>query len=71
MHISPIILYYSLIYPTGVFIDKAQDLIKRPPLTDEDRLERFNLAVNDALSKGLTSLHDAGFDPASLAFFKK
>ena len=71
MHISPIILYYSLIDPTGVFIDKAQDLIKRPPLTDEDRLERFNLAVNDALSKGLTSLHDAGFDPASLAFFKK
>lgn len=52
-------------------MDNAQDLIKRPPLTDEDRLERFNLAVGDALSKGLTSFHDAGFDPASLAFFRR
>ena len=54
-----------------MFIDRAQELIKRPPLTDADRLERFQIAVSDALSKGLTSLHDAGFDPASLAFFKK
>ncbi|KAH8119350.1 amidohydrolase family-domain-containing protein [Phellopilus nigrolimitatus] len=38
--------------PTGVFLDNAQDLIKKPPLTDMDRLQRFKLAVNDALSKG-------------------
>ncbi|KAI5123983.1 hypothetical protein M0805_006395 [Coniferiporia weirii] len=57
--------------PTGVFLDKAQDLVKRPPLTDADRLQRFNIAVNDALSKGLTSFHDAGFDPESLSFFKR
>ncbi|KAL5523809.1 hypothetical protein ACEPAG_7982 [Sanghuangporus baumii] len=55
---------------TGVFLDKAQDLIKKPPLTDVDRLLRFKLTVKDALSKGLTSLHDAGFDPTSLQFFR-
>ncbi|KAL5528400.1 hypothetical protein ACEPAF_7536 [Sanghuangporus sanghuang] len=55
---------------TGVFLDKAQDLIKKPPLTDVDRLLRFKLTVEDALSKGLTSLHDAGFDPTSLQFFR-
>lgn len=55
----------------GVFLDKAQNLLKNPPLTDADRLLRFNYTVRDALSKGLTSLHDAGFDPASLRFFKR
>ncbi|KAH8119361.1 amidohydrolase family-domain-containing protein [Phellopilus nigrolimitatus] len=57
--------------PTGVFLDNAQDLIKKPPLTDMDRLQRFKSAVNDALSKGLTSFHDAGLDPVSLEFFKR
>ncbi|KLO18383.1 hypothetical protein SCHPADRAFT_899781 [Schizopora paradoxa] len=57
--------------PTGVLLDKAQDLLKKAPLTEHDRIRRFNIAVNDALSKGLTTFHDAGFDPASLAFFKR
>ncbi|EJD03014.1 uncharacterized protein FOMMEDRAFT_146742 [Fomitiporia mediterranea MF3/22] len=57
--------------PTGVFLDKAQDLVKKPPYTDADRMLRFNHTVKDALSRGLTSLHDAGFDPASLDFFKR
>ena len=55
----------------GVLLDKAQDLIKRPVLTDTDLLQRFKLTVNDAYSKGITSLHDAGFDPASLEFYKR
>lgn len=55
----------------GVLLDKAQDLLKKAPLTEDDRLRRFTIAVNDALSKGLTAFHDAGFDPASLAFFKR
>ena len=57
--------------PTGIFLDKAQTLVKTPVLTHEDKLGRFRLTVRDALSKGLTSLHDAGFDPASLEFFER
>ncbi|TFK44025.1 amidohydrolase family-domain-containing protein [Crucibulum laeve] len=57
--------------PTGVFIDSAQDLIKRPVLTQEDLERQFTTTVNDALKHGLTSLHDAGFKPESLAFFRR
>lgn len=52
-------------------MDKAQDLVKRPRLTHNDNLIRYKLAVRDALSKGLTSLHDAGFDPATMDFYDK
>ncbi|TDL24188.1 hypothetical protein BD410DRAFT_767359 [Rickenella mellea] len=57
--------------PTGVLLDNAQDLVPRLPLTEEDLDRRFKLTVKDALAKGLTSVHDAGFDPVSLAFFKR
>lgn len=55
----------------GVFIDNAQDLVKRPALTDVDLGRRFAVTVDAALSRGLTSIHDAGFDPVSLEFFKR
>ncbi|KAJ7509256.1 amidohydrolase family-domain-containing protein [Mycena galericulata] len=55
--------------PTGVLLDNAQELLKTPPLTQSDLLQRFTVAVSDALAYGLTSVHDAGLDPASLAFF--
>ncbi|CAA7270285.1 unnamed protein product [Cyclocybe aegerita] len=57
--------------PTGVFIDSAQDLIYRPPPTDEVLSRRFEITVRNALAVGLTSLHDAGFKPDSLAFFRR
>lgn len=57
--------------PTGVFLDNAQDLIKQPELTEDDLRRRFKLAVDHAHARGLTSIHDAGLDPMSLAFFKK
>ncbi|KAH7888360.1 amidohydrolase family-domain-containing protein, partial [Phlebopus sp. FC_14] len=57
--------------PTGVLLDNAQDLIKKPPLTEEDLQRRFLATVKDALSLGLTSIHDAGFSPVSLEFFKR
>ncbi|RDB16331.1 putative amidohydrolase YtcJ [Hypsizygus marmoreus] len=56
---------------TGIFLDKAMGLIKRPKATQEDLQTRFDATVNHALRYGLTSLHDAGYDPASLAFFKR
>jgi predicted amidohydrolase YtcJ len=44
----------------GVFIDKAQDIVPRDELNDNDLRRRFLAAVHDGHSKGLTSIHDAG-----------
>lgn len=52
-------------------MDSAQDLIARPPPTERDLERYFQTTVNEALAVGLTSLHDAGFKPDSLAFFKR
>ncbi|KAG5636359.1 hypothetical protein H0H81_008307 [Sphagnurus paluster] len=56
---------------TGNPTDKAQELLKQPELTEGDLLRRFHVAVRDAHAYGLTAIHDAGLDPASLAFFKR
>ncbi|KDQ57712.1 hypothetical protein JAAARDRAFT_35398 [Jaapia argillacea MUCL 33604] len=56
---------------TGVFLDNAQDLVIRPAPTEKDLIRRFSFAVQDAVANGLTSVHDAGFSPKSLAFFKR
>ncbi|KAJ7779933.1 amidohydrolase family-domain-containing protein [Mycena metata] len=66
-----IILRYPNGRPTGVLLDNAQELLKTPPLTEDDLVQRFTVAVNDALAYGLTSVHDAGLDPASLDFFAR
>jgi len=55
----------------GVLLDNAQELLKQPKLTESDLSRRFKVAVRDAQRFGLTSLHDAGLDPASLKFFEK
>ena len=52
-------------------MDNAQELIPKDPPTYDDLMLRFNHTVKDALSLGLTSLHDAGFSPASLKFFQR
>jgi predicted amidohydrolase YtcJ len=54
-----------------MLLDNAQELVKQPELTHSDLLERFHVTVRDALSMGLTSIHDAGLDPVSLDFFNK
>lgn len=54
----------------GCLIDNAQLLVPVPPPTQADLEKQFRLVVDDALSFGLTSIHDAGFDPKSLEFFK-
>jgi len=58
-------------HPTGVLMDNAQELLKQPKLTESDLLRRFKVTIRDAHRYGLTSIHDAGLDPASLAFFKR
>ncbi|KAI0093329.1 amidohydrolase family-domain-containing protein [Irpex rosettiformis] len=59
--------------PTGVLLDNAQILANahRPVPTYEQLQLRFNLTVQDAVAHGLTSVHDAGFDPVSLEFFRR
>ena len=52
-------------------MDNAQELIKHPVLTDDDLYRRFKTTVDHSLQHGLTSLHDAGFKPDSLAFFRR
>jgi predicted amidohydrolase YtcJ len=52
-----------------VLLDNAQEFLKAPALTEGDLIQRFTVAVNDALAYGLTSIHDAGLDPISLEFF--
>lgn len=58
-----------LILYTGVFLDNAQELVKRPDPTPKMLKKRFTATVKDALAMGLTSVHDAGFNPVSLEFF--
>ncbi|KAF7321560.1 Amidohydrolase 3 [Mycena kentingensis (nom. inval.)] len=57
--------------PTGIFIDNAMGLVPVPPPSPEQTLEFFNAAVGEALKYGLTSVHDAATEPASVAFFKQ
>ncbi|KAF9529284.1 amidohydrolase family-domain-containing protein [Crepidotus variabilis] len=57
--------------PTGTLLDNAQELLKQPELTESDLMRRFKVAVRDAHRFGLTSIHDAGLNPISLAFFKR
>jgi len=67
---SKLLIRYHL-NDTGVLLDNAQDLLKQPALTESDLLRRFKVAIRDAHRYGLTSIHDAGLDPVSLAFFKR
>jgi len=57
--------------PTGVFVDNAMSLIQKPAPTDADTLENFETTMGDALRVGLTTIHDAGSPPSSIAFFRR
>lgn len=52
-------------------MDSAQELIPRSEPTESDLERRFKTTAQEAIAAGLTSLHDAGFNPVSLAFFKR
>ncbi|KAJ6628290.1 hypothetical protein B0H10DRAFT_211702 [Mycena sp. CBHHK59/15] len=51
-----------------MFLDHAQDIIVQLEPTENDLLRRFSIAVQDAVSLGLASVHDAGLNPMSLDF---
>lgn len=54
--------------PTGVFIDTAASLIDRavPPVTAAQRKARVLAAAQAIAASGLTGLHDAGIDAATI-----
>lgn len=59
--------------PTGVLVDAAMDLLRRaiPPPTDGER-ERLVLdALRACAESGLTAVHDAGMDAATLAVVER
>ncbi|KAF8714228.1 hypothetical protein AX14_012868 [Amanita brunnescens Koide BX004] len=57
--------------PTGLFIDNAMNLIPAPIWTDEQMSVYFDTTLKEALSSGLTSVHDAASQPHHIAFLKR
>ncbi|KAH9976735.1 amidohydrolase 3 [Lactifluus volemus] len=59
--------------PTGVFVDTAMDLIDnlKPPPTEVETFENFEITMRDALRVGLTSIHDAASLPSDIAFYRR
>lgn len=55
----------------GVFVDNAMELIPIPERTEDVTAKFFDIAMKDALSVGLTSIHDADSLPEEIRFFKK
>lgn len=55
---------------TGVFVDKAQGLIRPPAATEADIREAIRLATEECLSKGITFIDDAGEGLDTIAIFK-
>ncbi|MBK5257855.1 MAG: amidohydrolase [Vicinamibacteria bacterium] len=55
---------------TGVFIDKAQGLIRPPGPTEGDVREAIRLATEECLRKGITFFDDAGEDLSTIAIYK-
>jgi predicted amidohydrolase YtcJ len=46
--------------PTGVFVDNAQSLVEPPERTPSETARALELAMDECLAKGVTSLTDAG-----------
>ncbi|EJD52599.1 hypothetical protein AURDEDRAFT_111241 [Auricularia subglabra TFB-10046 SS5] len=57
--------------PLGVFVDDATVRIPIPAPTDKQKEEWFKTTMDDAVAHGLTAIHDAGLEPASVPFFKR
>jgi predicted amidohydrolase YtcJ len=57
--------------PTGVFVDNAKSLVPAPPRTPEEEARALELAMQECLEKGVTSLTDAGEDMDVLALYRR
>ena len=59
--------------PTGVFVDRAQNLVTRkiPRATPEQVKRRLELAAKECARLGLTTVHDAGISAGDLAAYRE
>ena len=57
--------------PTGVFVDNAQSLVQPPPRSDADKHRALDLAMEEALEKGVTTLTDAGAEADAVALYRE
>jgi predicted amidohydrolase YtcJ len=57
--------------PTGVFVDNAQSLIRPPERTAAENQHALDLAMDEALAKGVTTLTDAGASPEAVALYRE
>jgi len=57
--------------PTGIFVDNAMNLVPIPEWSEETMFRYFELTIKEALSYGLTSIHDADSKVNQIQFYKK
>src|SRR5262245_30716308 len=57
--------------PTGVFVDNAQRLVTPPERTESELRRAVELATEECLAKGVTSLHDAGQPTDAIALYER
>lgn len=59
--------------PTGVFVDNAMRLVGKflPPLSDEEATQAINLAVQECLQYGITTVHDMGVDAKEIELYQR
>ncbi|KIM41742.1 hypothetical protein M413DRAFT_444990 [Hebeloma cylindrosporum] len=57
--------------PTGIFVDNAMSLIPVPAWSESQVADFFEATIKEALSFGLTSIHDADTRLDHIEFFKK
>lgn len=59
--------------PAGVLVDNAMDLVAGaiPAATREERIRAIEAAVAEANRWGLTGIHDAGVDPATIDLYEE
>jgi predicted amidohydrolase YtcJ len=57
--------------PTGVFVDNAQRLVTPPERTEAELRHAVELATEECLAKGVTSLHDAGQPTVAIALYER
>ncbi|HKC12953.1 MAG TPA: amidohydrolase [Vicinamibacteria bacterium] len=57
--------------PTGILVDKAKDLVHVPKPTPEEMRRALQIALEDCVRKGITSLADAGADLDTVALYKE
>ena len=55
----------------GILVDNAMSLVPLPSLSTEEMSQYFDRTMRDALSVGLTSIHDAQTEPDTIEFYKE